>query len=141
MTNSIKESGDGLALQITKPARASGLVEEDAEGDPTRRAGVYVYGFDGVLLVFDAERVSVSDRAEIVATAAGDTGSIHRGATASVKAAGNGYQVQLPGCRSAGFELDDKAPVATAEGLVVIHDGTGARIASDLTTIRTEQTE
>ena len=95
MANSLKSSAGGVALQVTKPARAAGLVEEDAEGDATHLAGVYVYGFDDLLLVVDAERVKSEERAELIATAASDSGSIHRGEAASVEIAGNGYQVQL----------------------------------------------
>jgi hypothetical protein len=139
MANSLKESGGGLALQVTKPARGAGLVHEDAEGEPTRLSGVYVYGFDGLLVVVDAESVTAGDRAELVATAAEATSSIHRGEAASVEVAGHGYQVQLPGCKAAGFTRGDTAPVAVGDGLLVIHDGTNAPLASDLTTERAEQ--
>lgn len=139
MANSIKESGGGLALQVTKPARAAGLVAEDAEGEATRLSGVYVYGFDGLMLVVDADRVPKDDRADLVATATEATSSIHRGSAASVEIAGNGYQVQLPACRVAGFEPGTTAPVAPADGILVIHDGTNGRLAADLTTIRNEQ--
>jgi hypothetical protein len=139
MVNSVKESGGGLALQVTREARAASFVDEDADGDATRLAGVYVYGFDDVLAVFDAEHVGAKDRAEIVASAAQDTGSIHRGETASVEIAGNGYQVQLPGCRTAGFREGDEGHVVTASGLLVVHDGRQGRLANDLATLRREQ--
>lgn len=139
MANSIKESADGLALQVTKPARQAGLVIEDADGNATRLGGVYVYGFDSLLLVVDAEDVSTADRAALVASAARDTDSIHRGGSASVATAGNGYQVQLPGCGAAGFSLGDRAHVSTAQGVLVIHDGAQARLADDLTDIRRQQ--
>lgn len=139
MANSVKQSGGGLALQVTREARSADLVTEDADGDATRLAGVYVYGFDGVLVVFDAERVGADDRAEIVASAARDTDSIHRGESASVEIAGNGYQVQLPGCRTAGFREGDAGHVATAPGLLVVHDERQSRVADDLTTLRVEQ--
>lgn len=139
MPNSLKSSGGGVALQVTKPARQAGLVQEDAEGDATRLAGVYVYGFDGVLLVVDAEDVSAGDRAELVASAASDTGSVYRGEAASVEIAGNGYQVQLPGSKVAGFEIGDAGHVRSAAGVLVIHDGDASRLAGDLITIRQEQ--
>ncbi len=137
MANQIKRSGGGLALQVTQAARDAGLVEEDHEGEPTRRAAVYVYGVDGLLLVVDAERVPLGDRAQLVATAARDTGTIFQGGRATVEVAGNGYQVQLPGCADAGFEAGTTAPTVTASGLVVIHDGTRARLADDLVSMRT----
>jgi len=139
MVNNIKESADGLALQVTKQARDAGLVIEDANGDATRLSGVYVYGFDNLLLVIDAERVSAADRAELVASAARDTESIHRGGTASIATAGNGYQVQLPGCRAAGFDVGDRAPVVSQQGLLVMHDGMQRRLAEDVAAIRSEQ--
>jgi hypothetical protein len=139
MANKIKESAEGLALQVTKPARKAELVTEDADGNATRLAGVYVYGFDDLLLVVDAERVTAADRADLVAQAARDTESVHRGAAASVQVAGNGYQVQLPGCKAAGFYEGDRAPAASGQGILVIHDGTQARLVDELTTRRAEQ--
>jgi len=136
----VKQSGVGLALQVTREARdGAEMVTEDGDGNATRLPTVYVYGFDGLLVVLDAERVSAADRAALVASAADDTNSIHRGDTAEVSVRGNGYQVQLPGCRTAGFREGDDAAVATAPGLLVIHDGTNGRLANDLTTSRVEQ--
>ena len=120
MPNAIKQSGEGLALQVTKPARAAGLVEENADGEPTRRAEVLVYGFDDTLLVVDVDRVSVGERAELVASAARDTKSIYRAGSASIQIAGNGYQVNLPPAEDAGFEEGDAAPVHPAPGVLVI---------------------
>ena len=139
MANRIKRSAGGLALQITKPARQAGLVVEDNDGTATRRAETRVYGFDGLVLVVDSENVSMSHRAELVATAAGDTESIHRGGKATVEIAGNGYQIQLPGCREAGFEEGDTAPVRSRDGILVIHDGRQSRLAGDLLTVRGAQ--
>jgi hypothetical protein len=147
MVNQIKESGtEGLALQITKPARAAELVEEDSEGNATYRADVRVYAFDHVLLVVDIDNVSAAHTAELVSSAAGDTDSIYRAMDASVQIAGNGYQVQLPPARDAGFTKGDRAPCHTARGVLVISrdDGTAAgadaaRLARDLVGIRKEQ--
>jgi len=139
MANSVKTSGGGLALQVTREARDAGLVREDSESDPTHLAGVYVYGFDGLLLVVDAEDVSPESRAQLVGAAVGDSGVIHRGEPATVEVAGNGYQVQLPGCEAAGFREGDRAPVVSRPGVLVIHDGTEARLAEDLATIRADQ--
>ena len=139
MGNSIKQSAGGLALQIMEEARKAGLVVENTEGNATRRAEIYVYGFDDLLLLVDSENVAVSDRAELVTAAAQDTRSIHRGGLATVEIAGNGYQVQLPGCRDAGFSLGDTAPVSVGDGVLVIHDGEESRLAGDLLTLRGEQ--
>lgn len=139
MANSIKQSGGGLALQVTMPAREASLVKEDGDGEATYLADVLVYGFDDLLLVVDADRVDVGTRAELVASAASDTDSIHQGASASLEIAGNGYQVQLPGCRLAGFHEGDRAPVVSRQGLLCIHDGTQARLVEDLATIRDGQ--
>lgn len=140
MPNDIKQSADGLALQVTKPARKADLVLEDADGNATRRADVYVYGFDALLLVVDADQVAPAHRAELVASAARDTDTIHLGATATVSESGNGYQVQLPGCESAGFSLGDSAPAVPAPGVLLIHDGTQRRLAGDLAETRGSQT-
>lgn len=137
--NSIKQSAGGLALQITTPAREAELVIEDSDGTATRRAEVYVYGFDGLLLLVDKQNVAVSHRAELAATAAADTDSIHRGEIATVEIAGNGYQIQLPGCREAGFEMGDAAPVVVSRGVIIIHEKSQKQLADDLRTIRNEQ--
>jgi hypothetical protein len=139
MANQIKRSSEGLALQVTKPARAAGLVEETSDGEATRLADVWVYGFDDLLVVVDADRVTAADRAALVATAARDTDSVYGGHISTVSVAGNGYQVQLPSCEAAGFRLDDRAPVVPRQGLLVIHDGTHTRLAEDLGTLREEQ--
>jgi hypothetical protein len=139
MANSIKQSAGGLALQITTEAREAEMVVEDNDGTTTRRAEVYVYGFDDLLLLVDSETVAVPHRAELVTTAAQDTGSIYRGGLATIEIAGNGYQVQLSGCRDAGFTLGDTAPVSVGDGVLVIHDGEESRLASDLLTLRDEQ--
>ena len=139
MANSIKESGGGLALQVTGPARDAGLVEENADGEATRLSGVYVYGFDGLLVVVDAERVSTAQRAEIVSTATTATDSIHRGEAATVEVAGNGYQVQLPGAESAGFDVGDTAPVVLSDGLLVIHGDADREIVDLVSTVRDDQ--
>jgi len=115
------------------------MVVEDTDGEATRLADVYVYGFDGLLLLIDAESVSARDRAELVASAAKYTESIYQGTISTVGIAGNGYQIQLPGCREAGFALGDTAPTAVEHGVIVVHDGGNARLAQDLLTIRDTQ--
>ncbi|MFH5800860.1 hypothetical protein [Haladaptatus sp. CMAA 1911] len=90
MPNTIKRSGDGLALQVTKPARAAGLVEE-TDDDPPRLADIRVFAFDGLLLVVDLGRINDENMVEPATSAALDTVSIHRVANASLQIAGNGY--------------------------------------------------
>ncbi|WP_231187458.1 hypothetical protein [Haladaptatus sp. DYF46] len=70
MPNTIKRSGDGLALQVTKPARAAGFVEETDD---------------------DLGRINDVNFIELVTSAALDTVSIHRVTNASLQIAGNGY--------------------------------------------------
>jgi hypothetical protein len=147
MPNQIKSSGeDGLALQITKPARSSGLVEEDSEGDITYRADVRVYAFDHLLLVIDRNQLRTAETAELVVAATQDTKSVYRARDAAVQVAGNGYQVQLPPAADAGFAEGDRAPCQPGPGLLAISrdDGTSAgadaaRLAQDLVTIRNDQ--
>ena len=139
--NSIKKGGgDDVRLQITGPAREAGLVRENAEGEWTALSDVYVWGFDGLLLVI-GDDVDMAYRADLVSKAAGYTESVHGGYRATVSEAGNGYQVQLPGARSAGFEVGDDAPVVTADSVLVIHDGDGSQLATDLAAIRREQSK
>jgi len=134
--NSIKESADGLALQVTEPARdRAGLVKENSEGEATHLSDVHVFGFDGLLVVIGAD-VSPADRAELVATAARDTDSIHEGARATLATSGNGYQVQLPGCKAAGFNRHDDGHVRATDGVLFIHDGTHGRLIDDLMSVR-----
>ena len=102
MPNSIKDSGDGLTLQVTKPARSAGLIQEDAEGKATYRAEVRVHSFDNVLLVVDRDRMDSRHIAELVAALVRDTKSVYQAIDATVKIAGHGYQVQLPPLRMLG---------------------------------------
>ena len=147
MSNKIKTSGaDGFALQVTKPARSAGLVEEDSEGDATYLAEVRVFAFDHLLLVVDRSQVRAEHTAELVTAAAQDTKTVYRAMDATLQIAGNGYQVQLPPAVDAGFDEGDRAPCHPARGVIVISrdDGTSAgtnaaRLAKDLVTIRTEQ--
>jgi hypothetical protein len=77
--NSIKRSGvGGVALQITKDARTSGLVDETQDGDTTHRAEVRVYAFNDLLLVVDLDKVSDEHIAALVARGATQTNSIHQ---------------------------------------------------------------
>ncbi len=139
MVNSIKKGGDDeLRLQVTTPARHAGLVEEDADGDAIRLSSVYVYGFDGVILVI-SQSVDMGYRAGLISTAAGDTGSMHGGYPATTAEAGNGYQVNLPGGSEAGFRVGDNAPVVTSDGVMIIHDVETRQIAEQLATKRDEQ--
>lgn len=142
MGNNVKQSGaDGLALQVTKPARSAGLVEENDEGDATYLADVRVYSFDDLLLVVDRDtnRLGNEAVAALVATAARDTKSVYRGMNASLQIAGNGYQVQLPPAEDAGFYEGQSTQVKFAPGLLVVCRGRSKRLAADLVTIRTGQ--
>lgn len=161
VANRIKSLPDGLTLQVTQSAKDAGLVIEDIEGtsdikdssgkfigqdasgEITRRAGVYVYGFDNLLLVVDAERerVSMTDRAEIVATAARETGSIHRGGVSSITQSDDEYEMVLPGpgCTDAGLDTGDRMSIQSAYGVLILHDGTDPRIADVLTSRRQAQ--
>ena len=139
MVNPIKKGGDNdLRLQVTKPVREAGLVAEDIDGEAIELDSVYVYSFDGLIVVI-GQSVDMGERAELVWTATNDTNSIHGGYPATVAEAGNGYQVNLPGGSEAGFRTGDKAPVVACDRVLVIHDGSNKRLAEDLATIRNEQ--
>lgn len=92
-----------MALQATKPARAAGLVEENSDSEPTRRAAVLVYAFDDMLLMIAVDRGPVADRADLVANAARDTRSIYRADRANIQIAGHGYQVNFLPAEDAGL--------------------------------------
>lgn len=142
MANSIRDGGGGrMVLTITKPAREAGLAEERPNGEARRLAPVMVYAVDDLLLVVDRERVELEDRAELVASAIRDSDSIYRGLQGEVTTAGNGYKLQLPGAADAGLREGDTVPTHTADGLLLITDGSrdANRLARDLTTIREEQ--
>lgn len=146
MANKIKSSGeDGFALQVTKPARSAGLVEEDDEGEATFLAKVRVFSFDSLLLVVGLESLSTEEITELVVSATQDTKSIYRAMDATMQIAGNGYQVQLPPAEDAGFDESDRAPCQAAPGILLIskHGDTvgrdASRLADDLVTIRREQ--
>jgi hypothetical protein len=116
MANSVKQSGQGPALWVTKQAQAADLAEttskDGAEGVErwAYLANVRVYGFDGALLVVDTEKMATNKIAELVASAAGDTDSIYLGASASIRTAGNGCMFSLPDLAPTGLEIGDTAP-------------------------------
>ncbi|MFC7236565.1 hypothetical protein [Halosegnis marinus] len=140
MANSIKNSGGGLALQITKPARTAGLVEE-VDGETTTLADLFVVAVDGTLLVGNRNRIDGRERVELVGSVARDADSIYRIVYTAVQIEGHGYQVQLPNARDAGFERGDTAPVITAPDMLLVTDGSHrtTRRAEDLATIRRDQ--
>lgn len=150
MANSLKHSAGGLALQITKAARAADLVEERDTPDgktPTYRAETRVHAFAGLLLVVDTERVPDDEEAELVAATARDTQTAYQSMTAKVQIAGNGYQLQLPPAADAGLRKGDRPALRTAPGVLVIanDDVDGrvrpTRVAEDLVTIRRDQAD
>lgn len=149
MANAIKESGDGVALQITKPAREAGLVEETDDSDgktATYRATTRVHAFDGLLLVVDVDEVDPENEADLVATAARDTSSVYRTMKATVQIAGHGYQLQLPTATDAGFQKGDTPATVTAPGMLILAgsrkqaagESRPTRVAEDLEAIRRE---
>jgi hypothetical protein len=138
MPDKIKRSGDGFAFQVTKPARAAGLVEE-TDDEPARLANIRVFAFDDLLLVMDIDRITDENMVELATSAALDTVSIHRVTNASLQIAGNGYQVQLPGAADAGFHVGDRASCTPAPNLLVIAAEGSERVAADIVTIRREQ--
>ena len=121
MPNQLTTAGDGLALQVTDPARSAGLVEEDADGTATHRSAVVAYGFDECILVIDrdTDRVPMADRVELVTQAAADTESIHRGIDTKIQHSGNGYRVQVP-ATGTGLAAGDGLPCHAAPGLLVM---------------------
>jgi len=144
MANSIKLSGeDGLALQVTKPARSAGLVEENGEGDATYLASVRVYSFEDLLVVAsrDTDHLKTEAVAELVASTTRDTASVYQAINASVHISGNGYQVQLPPAEDAGFYQGDTAPVKSLPGLLLIYCDRSQRLADDLASLRRDQLE
>ncbi|VTT86239.1 hypothetical protein DM2_2277 [Halorubrum sp. DM2] len=121
MPNQLTPTGDGLALQVTKPVRSAGLIEEDADGETTSRSDVVAYGFADLILVIgrDTECVPIADRAELVALAAQETESIHRGIDTRIQHSGNGYRVQVPATGTA-FNAGDALPCHAAPGFLVM---------------------
>jgi len=59
------------------------------------------------------------DRAEVVALAANETESIHRGIDTRIQHSGNGYRVQVPAAGT-GFDAGDGPPCHAAPGLLVM---------------------
>jgi hypothetical protein len=117
-------------------------LDEDSDGNPIHMADIFLYVFDDFLLVVDAITVSAADRAQPVAVASRQTGSIYSGQRASMATAGNGYQVQLPDCSDGGFTKDRVAPVVAGPGILAIHrDERGSDVAQQLVTNRRRQTD
>jgi hypothetical protein len=154
MPNAIKTVAGGLALQVTKPVRAAGLVEEsppenptenDSPPYPTYRANVRVYAVENALLVVnrDTDRVSEAAAAELVAAVIRDTETARDAAKTPVQVKGHGYQLQLPPAEDSGFREGETAPVQSAPDVLVIHkkQRDAERLARDLIEIRRAQVE
>jgi hypothetical protein len=135
--NQIKKSADGLALQMTREARKAGLVKEHSDGDATL-SDVAVWAVDDLLMVIDTS-VAMEHQADLVSAATSETDSIHAGRSSRLAVAGNGYQVQLPGCRPAGFSEGDDTYVHARPGVLLIHDGSQAGLIDILASKRDEQ--
>jgi hypothetical protein len=85
--------------------------------------------------------MDVEDVADLVATIARDTKSIYTGQNASIRPAGNGCMVSLPGVMDTGLKLGDTAPAHPAPDMLIITPDTkdGTRLAEDLVSIRRDQ--
>jgi hypothetical protein len=144
MANSIKRPSDGLAYQITRPAREAGLVKETEDGDASYLATVRVHAVDGLLLIVDVDELSDAEEADLHATAIQDTDSTYTSIEVSVGHSGNGYQVQVTNAPDAGFREGDTPTVTTAPGVILlsgegIDGGSADRLAKDLMTLRRQQ--
>jgi len=141
MANSIKRPSDGLAYQITRPARKSGLVKESEDGEASYLATVRVHAVNGLLLIVDVDDLSDAEEADLHATAIRDTDSTYTSIEVSVSHSGNGYQVQVTNAPDAGFREGDTPTVTTAPGVIVLSGdatdgGSTDRLAKDLVTLR-----
>ena len=134
---------DGIALQITQPARAAGLVEENTDGDPTSLAPVRVYTFNDVLLVVDRAQMDAQAVADLVAVTIQDTKRISQGIDAKLRVTTNGYEVQLPATSTASFAVGDTVVAVPAPNMLVLRkrNWDGTRLVEDLVTMRQEQAE
>lgn len=143
MANSIKQIGGAAALQITKPARAAGLVEEDSEGEVEYRADVLVHAVDDLLVIIDRDRVEASARGALVRRAIEYRDSTHRASFTQVQPKGHGYAIVLgQPAGDAGFEVGETAPVTPVDGALFINrmdvpDIT--KVVSGLETLRKNQ--
>ena len=97
-----------------------------------------VWAMDELLIVSD-QSVSMGHRADLVSTATSRTGSIHAGRSSTEAVAGNGSQLQLPGCRPAGFSEGDDTYVHAHPGVLLIHDGSQGGLIDTFASKRDEQ--
>jgi hypothetical protein len=143
MANSIKQIGGAPALQVTKPARAAGLVEEDSEGDVQYRADVLVHAVDDLLVVVDRDRVEAAARGKLIRRAIEYRDSTHRASFTQVQPKGHGYAIVLgQPAGDAGFEVGERAPVTPVQGALIINRMDApdiTRVVSGLETLRRNQ--
>lgn len=145
MANAFKQHGaDGTPrLQVTRPARAAGLVEEDGEGDEKRttyRAHVRVHAFDGLLLIGDCALEDAS-WAYLVRKASKYTDSSYRAMESVLQHDGHGYSVALPPATDASVAIGDTPGVHTAPQLLVLTTDPVAKLGREITDFRKDQVQ
>jgi hypothetical protein len=129
-SNKIRATGENARIYVLREARTANLAAEanDQESDesvqgPNRwleLADVRLYGFSGAMLAVNPDEMSSREIAELVASAARDTGNIFLGVEASVRPAGNGCALSLPGHELAGFHVGDVLSIHPASELLVL---------------------
>lgn len=141
MPNRLKDSGESVALTVTKPAREAGLVGEESTDDSTSPATVCVYAFNDVLLVVDREEMDTQSVADLLAVTANDTKKIYCGMDASVREVNDSVTVELPPADIVGFTTGDVAVAHPAPNLLVItnRNRDSTQLARDIVTMRRDQ--
>lgn len=148
-SNKIHKYDKAPAISATVQLRAAGLAEEVNDDDKTggekwkRLADVRVFGFDGLIIIFDRDEETLTDErvAEIVGQAVEYTNSAYLATDVKVRYAGNGCRVSLPVLKNTGMHVGDKPKILSSIDMVLIADNSPDRnrAAINLHSIRQSQ--
>ena len=122
--NCIKKVGQAYALQATHLLK-SGECKFVGGGEPPRLANLYCIALEGLILVFDDDRVPNGDRTQIIVAGAGAENVLGAAGFSKVQQSVNGYQINLPSAvvESVGFRVGGKTSYVGTDGLVIISQG------------------
>lgn len=142
----VKATSEGLALQATGCIQRAGLVNKSTTKDEIGAGrDVIVYGFDDALMIVDEDTTHVytGHRAELLSSAAEESGSIHFGQRSTVSCRDSEYLAHLSGCEAAGIYENNEVGMKAVDGVLFVFkpNHEAAELISGLVKTRRRQIE